>query len=51
MAGRSGGKDGGKGGRETRRCERGREKIWRESGGGKIMGEKCQEISLVINLN
>jgi hypothetical protein len=49
--GKDSGKGGGKGGRETRRCEREREKIWRESGGGKIMGEKCQEISLVINLN
>jgi hypothetical protein len=41
MAGRSGWKGGGKGGRKTRRCEQEREKIWRESGGRKIMGEKC----------
>jgi hypothetical protein len=35
-----------KGEREIRRCEREREKIWRENN-----GEKCQQISLVINLN
>jgi hypothetical protein len=46
LAGDGGGKGGGKGGREIRRCEREREKIWRENN-----GEKCQEISLVINLN
>jgi hypothetical protein len=34
------------GGREIRRCEREREKIWRENN-----GEKCQQISLVINVN
>jgi hypothetical protein len=51
LAGDGGGKGGSKGRRETRRCERERKKIWRESGGRKIMGEKCQEILLVINLN
>jgi hypothetical protein len=65
VAGRSGGKGGGInlagdgggkkwregwrdkfGGREIQRCEREREKIWRENN-----GEKCQQISLVINVN
>jgi hypothetical protein len=36
MAGRSGGKGGDKGRRETRRCEREREKIWPENNGGEV---------------